>query len=96
MIGVRHRNGRAREVEGEAGGDEVHGHAVRGVPRATALALEQVHRIALVLQQFSGMSIQDIAVVTGAEAETVKSRLRYAMQKLRAGLDSAAGAGGQA
>ena len=50
----------------------------------------------LVLQQFSGMSIQDIAVVTGAEAETVKSRLRYAMQKLRAGLDSAAGAGGQA
>ena len=51
---------------------------------------------ALVLQQFSGMSILEIAVVTGAEAETVKSRLRYAMQKLRAGLDSAAGAGGQA
>ncbi len=51
---------------------------------------------ALVLQQFSGMSLHDIAVVTGAEAETVKSRLRYAMQKLRAHLDGAAGAGGQA
>ena len=54
-----------------------------------ALPVEQ--KEALVLQQFSGMSIQDIAVVTGAEAETVKSRLRYAMQKLRAGLDSRGG-----
>jgi len=59
-----------------------------------ALPVEQ--KEALVLQQFSGMSILEIAVVTGAEAETVKSRLRYAMQKLRAGLDNAAGAGGQA
>lgn len=59
-----------------------------------ALPVEQ--KEALVLQQFSGMSIQDIAVVTGAEAETVKSRLRYAMQKLRAQLDGAAREGGQA
>ena len=58
-----------------------------------ALPVEQ--KEALVLQQFSAMSILEIAVVTGAEAETVKSRLRYAMQKLRAQLDSAAGAGGQ-
>ena len=63
-------------------------------PVLAALPVEQ--KEALVLQQFSGMSILEIAVVTGAEAETVKSRLRYAMQKLRAGLDSAAGAGGQA
>jgi RNA polymerase sigma-70 factor (ECF subfamily) len=34
-------------------------------------------------------------VVTGAEPETVKSRLRYAMQKLRTQLD-ASGAGGRA
>ena len=39
------------------------------------------------------MSIAEIAVVTGAEAETVKSRLRYAMQKLRAQLDAASGKG---
>ncbi|MDN2708015.1 MULTISPECIES: sigma-70 family RNA polymerase sigma factor [unclassified Janthinobacterium] len=63
---------------------------------AAIAALPAEQKEALVLQQFSGMSILDIAVVTGAEAETVKSRLRYAMQKLRAGLDSAAGAGGQA
>ncbi len=43
-------------------------------------------REALVLQQFSGMSVDDIAIVTQASAETVKSRLRYAVQKLRARL----------
>lgn len=43
-------------------------------------------REALVLQQFSGMSLEEIAVLTGAAQETVKSRLRYAMQKLRAAL----------
>ena len=51
---------------------------------------------ALVLQQFSAMSIAEIALVTGAEAETVKSRLRYAMQKLRAQLDAASGKGARA
>jgi len=48
---------------------------------------------ALVLQQFNGMSIEDIAVVTAASAETVKSRLRYAMQKLRAQLQNLTGEG---
>ena len=61
-----------------------------------AIALLPVEqKEALVLQQFSAMSIGEIAVVTGAEPETVKSRLRYAMQKLRAQLD-ASGAGGRA
>ena len=58
-----------------------------------ALPVEQ--KEALVLQQFSAMSVNEIAVVTGAEPETVKSRLRYAMQKLRAQFD-ASGAGGRA
>ena len=40
-------------------------------------------REALVLQQFSGMSIDEIAEVVAVPAETVKSRLRYAMRKLR-------------
>lgn len=40
-------------------------------------------REALVLQQFSGMSIDEIAALVAAPAETVKSRLRYAMRKLR-------------
>jgi RNA polymerase sigma-70 factor (ECF subfamily) len=46
---------------------------------------------ALVLQQFSGMSIEEIAQVSGVPAETVKSRLRYAMRKLRQHLASAQG-----
>lgn len=38
---------------------------------------------ALVLQQFNGMSLEEIAATTGVNTETVKSRLRYAMNKLR-------------
>jgi len=41
---------------------------------------------ALVLQQFNGMSLEEIAEITDVPLETVKSRLRYAMQKLRAQL----------
>ncbi|MET3134266.1 RNA polymerase sigma factor (sigma-70 family) [Oxalobacteraceae bacterium GrIS 1.11] len=51
---------------------------------------------ALVLQQFSGMSIDEIAAVTATPAETVKSRLRYAMQKLRAQLRNLTGEGSTA
>lgn len=53
---------------------------------AAIRALPSEQREALVLQQYSGLSMEEIAEVTGAERETVKSRLRYAMQKLRAAL----------
>jgi RNA polymerase sigma-70 factor (ECF subfamily) len=53
---------------------------------AAIRALPPEQREALVLQQYSGLSMEEIAEVTGAERETVKSRLRYAMQKLRAAL----------
>ncbi|MFZ6720193.1 sigma-70 family RNA polymerase sigma factor [Undibacterium sp. Ji49W] len=43
---------------------------------------------ALVLQQFNGLSLEEIAVITAVPVETVKSRLRYAMQKLRSQLHS--------
>jgi RNA polymerase sigma-70 factor (ECF subfamily) len=43
---------------------------------------------AIVLQQFNGMSLEEIAAVTAVPAETVKSRLRYAMQKLRTQLQN--------
>lgn len=46
-------------------------------------ALPGEQKEALVLQQFSGLSLEEIAVLTGAPVETVKSRLRYAMRKLR-------------
>ncbi len=48
---------------------------------------------ALVLQQFNGMSLEEIAKVTEVPVETVKSRLRYAMQKLRSQLQGLAAEG---
>jgi RNA polymerase sigma-70 factor (ECF subfamily) len=46
-------------------------------------ALPSEQREALVLQQFNDMSLEDIAQLTATPVETVKSRLRYAMRKLR-------------
>lgn len=46
-----------------------------------ALPLEQ--RTALLLRLDAELSLEEIAEVTGAGRETVKSRLRYAMDKLR-------------
>jgi RNA polymerase sigma-70 factor (ECF subfamily) len=48
-------------------------------------SLPSEQKEALVLQQFCGMSLEDIAAVVAAPVETVKSRLRYAMRKLREG-----------
>jgi len=50
---------------------------------AAIRALPGDQKEALILQQFNGMSLDEIAVLTGVTAETVKSRLRYAMNKLR-------------
>ena len=49
-------------------------------------ALPAAQREAFVLQQEAGMSIEDIADATGVTRETAKSRLRYAMAKLREGM----------
>lgn len=46
-----------------------------------ALPVEQ--KEALVLQQFNGLSLEEIAQLSAVPVETVKSRLRYAMKKLR-------------
>jgi RNA polymerase sigma-70 factor (ECF subfamily) len=48
--------------------------------------LPEAQRETFVLQHEAGMSIEEIAEVTGVEHETAKSRLRYAMAKLRAGM----------
>ena len=55
-----------------------------GLHRALA-ALPGEQKEALVLQQFSGLSLEEISVVVCAPVETVKSRLRYAIRKLREG-----------
>jgi len=46
-------------------------------------ALPAAQREAFLLQQEAELSLEEIATVTGANRETVKSRLRYAMVKLR-------------
>jgi len=45
--------------------------------------LPEEQRSALLLQKEAGLSLEQIATVTGASRETVKSRLRYAMNRLK-------------
>jgi RNA polymerase sigma-70 factor (ECF subfamily) len=47
-------------------------------------ALPAAQREAFVLQQEGDLSVEEIAAATGVNRETAKSRLRYAMAKLRA------------
>ncbi len=51
--------------------------------------LPEAQREAFLLQQESDMSIEDIAQATGVNRETAKSRLRYALARLRAGMQDA-------
>jgi len=50
-------------------------------------ALPSAQRDAWLLQQEAGLSLRDIAEITGDGVETIKSRLRYATRSLRAGLE---------
>ncbi len=56
--------------------------------RAALGALPTVQRDAFLLQQEGGLSLAEIAELTGVGVETVKSRLRYAIGKLRGALSS--------
>lgn len=53
---------------------------------AAVAALPEVQREAFLLAEEGGMTLEEIAAATGTGRETVKSRLRYAMAKLRAEL----------
>jgi len=55
--------------------------------RRALAVLPPAQRDAFLLQQEAGMSLAEIAALTGAAEETVKSRLRYATAKLRAALE---------
>ena len=50
--------------------------------------LPDEQREAFVLQQEGGLSIEEIAAATGVTRETAKSRLRYAIAKLRQGMQA--------
>jgi RNA polymerase sigma-70 factor (ECF subfamily) len=51
-------------------------------------SLPDAQREAFLLQQESDMSIEEIAQATGVTRETAKSRLRYAIAKLREGVQA--------
>jgi RNA polymerase sigma-70 factor (ECF subfamily) len=53
---------------------------------ALIAALPPQQRDAFLLHEEGGLSIEEIAAATGAGIETAKSRLRYAVAKLRLGL----------
>ena len=58
-----------------------------GASLSAALArLPAAQRDAFLLHQEGGLPLADIAAITGVGIETVKSRLRYALAKLRADL----------
>jgi RNA polymerase sigma-70 factor (ECF subfamily) len=54
--------------------------------RGALAALPATQREAFLLHQEGGLELSEIAVLTGAGVETVKSRIRYALAKLRATL----------
>ena len=49
--------------------------------------LTEPQRSAFLLKEEAGLTLAQIAEVTGTGRETVKSRLRYALRRLRAGLE---------
>ena len=53
---------------------------------AALAELPEAQREAFLLQQEGNLSVEEIGAVTGVSRETAKSRLRYALAKLRAGL----------
>jgi RNA polymerase sigma-70 factor (ECF subfamily) len=61
----------------------------QGIERLLAAleALPVAQREAFLLHEEAGMSLEEIAATTGATAEAAKSRLRYALAKLRSALD---------
>lgn len=78
-----------------ANSDEPHARAEAGELgerlRAAVASLPPLQRDAFLLQHEGELSLAEIAEITGAAAETVKSRLRYAIAKLRAELRSESG-----
>jgi RNA polymerase sigma factor (sigma-70 family) len=73
---------------------DAHRPDVQALSRAQARAfvaavetLPPVQRETFLLQAEGGLSLEEIASVTGVGHETVKSRLRYAMTKLRAAME---------
>lgn len=59
--------------------------------QAALQELPDEQRDVFLLREEAGLSLERIAAVTGSNRETTKSRLRYAMNKLRAAIDEPVG-----
>ena len=59
--------------------------------RQAIAGLPDEQKDALLLRMDAGLDVQTIADVSGCNRETAKSRLRYAMRKLRAALEETDG-----
>ncbi|MBT8445701.1 MAG: sigma-70 family RNA polymerase sigma factor [Gammaproteobacteria bacterium] len=59
-----------------------HGQAVTAALAALS-QLPEEQRSAVLLKEYGGLSLAEIAAATGVKQETAKSRLRYAFDKLR-------------
>jgi RNA polymerase sigma-70 factor (ECF subfamily) len=77
------------EVEGNSPDPARHAEVRESVQRfAKALeALPPAQQEAFLLHEEAGMSVAEIAQATGVGPEAAKSRLRYAMSKLKAAVD---------
>jgi RNA polymerase sigma-70 factor (ECF subfamily) len=60
---------------------------LRSVLRRALSSLPPDQREAFLLKEVKGMRLQDVAAITGANLNTVKSRLRYALMRLREHLE---------
>jgi len=71
-------------------GDPARGAAARESLRSLAAALEALppaQREAFLLHEEAGLSVAEIAAATGTNEEAAKSRLRYAIARLKAAVD---------
>ena len=75
-------------VAGRADDPAVHADVMQQAARLLHLIgrLPDAQREAFLLQQESDMSVEEIAQATGVSRETAKSRLRYAITKLKEGM----------
>jgi RNA polymerase sigma-70 factor (ECF subfamily) len=87
----RHAHGEELDAEGTPSPGDEPDHVVERLLARERLetALRQLpaeQRDVFLLREEGGLSLEDIALVTGTNRETAKSRLRYAVGKLRAAI----------
>jgi RNA polymerase sigma-70 factor (ECF subfamily) len=91
----RHSNNTTLEPEFHSDpGETLESSTERSLARERLLralaTLPDEQRDAFLLHEEGGLSVDEIAITTGCNRETAKSRLRYAVNKLRAAIDEPA------